>query len=73
MNNHESVLGNLKLTLFIGTMAGELLNIVVLLMPRSDSDYYVGNTIRELCLTRSVDIILNTIEINVLIKHLCSS
>ena len=40
---------------------------------RSDSDYYVGNTVRELCLTRSADFILDTAELNVLIHHLCTS
>ena len=36
---------------------------------RSDSDYYVGNTVRELCLTRSADFILDTAELNLLIHH----
>ena len=40
---------------------------------RSDSDYYVGNTVRELCLTRSADFILDTAELNLLIHHLCTS
>ena len=38
----------------------------------SDSDY-VGNTVRELCLTRSADFILDTAELNLLINHLCTS
>ena len=40
---------------------------------RSDSDYYVGNTVRELCLTRSADFILDTAELNLLIHYLCTS
>ena len=40
---------------------------------RSDSNYYVGNTVRELCLTRSADFILDTAELNLLIHHLCTS
>ena len=40
---------------------------------RSDSDYYVGNTVRELYLTRSADFILDTAELNLLIHHLCTS
>ena len=40
---------------------------------RSDSDYYVGNTVRELCLTRSADFILDTAKLNLLIHHLCTS
>ena len=43
------------------------------LYKRSDSDYYVGNTVRELCLTRSADFILDTAELNLLIHHLCTS
>ena len=42
-------------------------------MMRSDNDYYVGNTVRELCLTRSADFILDTAELNLLIHHLCTS
>ena len=40
---------------------------------RSDSDYYVGNTVRELCLTQSADFILDTAKLNLLIHHLCTS
>ena len=46
---------------------------------RSDSDYYVAledsrhATVRELCLTRSADFILDTAELNLLIHHLCTS
>ena len=40
---------------------------------RSDSDYYVSNTVRELCLTRSADFILDTAELNLWIHHLCTS
>ena len=41
---------------------------------RSDSDYYVGNTVKELCLTHSAsDYILDTAELNLLIHHLCTS
>ena len=39
---------------------------------RSDSDYYVSNTVRELCLTPSADFILDTAELNLLIHHLCT-
>ena len=31
---------------------------------RSDSDYYVGNTVRELCLTRSADLLISLIQPN---------
>ena len=42
---------------------------------RSDSDYmyYVGNTVKELCLTRSDNFILETAESNLLIHHLLTS
>ena len=40
---------------------------------RSDSDYYVGNIVRGICLTRSADFILDTAELNSLIHHLCTS
>ena len=43
------------------------------ILSRSDGDYYVGSTVRELCLTRSADFILDTAELNLLIHHLCTS
>ena len=37
------------------------------------SDYYVGNNVRELCLTRCADFILDRAELSLLIHHLCTS
>ena len=39
---------------------------------RSDSDFYVGNIIRELYLTGSDHFIIDATEINLLINHLCT-
>ena len=75
LNRFTTLKQQCNITSHIGRKTGNIIRCIFTYaeMMRSDSDYYVGNTVRELCLTRSADFILDTAELNLLIHHLCTS